>query len=179
MSNIIRTFTDKYKDLGNFESTINNVCVLDIAHAGSQLCRFGGHSKRFCSVTDHSRLVSYIVKEDKFKPLALAHDCGESYFIEMPRPLKIMFPEYRDKEQGANSLILKKFKIHQSSLAWKKVKEADEMAFLIERTLYFGDEDLTNAREFLRSIKWVASNGTSMSKRLFIERWKELGIKYE
>jgi len=176
MSNIIRTVSNNYIDLSNFHKTIDNVTIEDIAHSGSQLCRYGGHSKRFCPINDHSRLVSYLVKEKKYKPLGLGHDTGESYYVEVPRPLKILLPNYRKLEHGATLLILNKYKIFNDKAAWERVKEFDELAYLIERVVYWGDEDSIGAKKILKKIDWEPAKSFKQGKELFLKRWRELDI---
>jgi hypothetical protein len=64
----------------------------DIARALANQCRFGGHSRVFYSVAQHSVIVSQLVEqcsgdtEDVFA--ALMHDAAEAYLGDMPHPLK-------------------------------------------------------------------------------------------
>ena len=64
----------------------------DIARSLANQCRFGGHSRVFYSVAQHSVLVSELVEsrggdgEDAFA--ALMHDATEAYLGDMPHPLK-------------------------------------------------------------------------------------------
>lgn len=69
------------------------VNIVDIAHALSQLCRYGGHSKRFYSVAEHSVLLSHMVSpENAFA--ALMHDATEAYVVDVPRPIKPHLKNY-------------------------------------------------------------------------------------
>ena len=64
----------------------------DIACALGNLCRFGGHSRVFYSVAQHSVIVSRLVEdrrgdvEDVFA--AFMHDASEAYLGDMPHRLK-------------------------------------------------------------------------------------------
>jgi uncharacterized protein len=64
----------------------------DIARALANQCRFGGHSRVFYSVAQHSVIVSELVEqrggdtEDVFA--ALMHDATEAYLGDMPHPIK-------------------------------------------------------------------------------------------
>lgn len=64
----------------------------DIARALANLRRFGGHSRAFSSVAQHSVIVSQLVEqrggdaEDVFA--ALMQDAAEAYLGDMPHPLK-------------------------------------------------------------------------------------------
>src|SRR5918997_350860 len=68
----------------------------DIARALANQCRFGGHSRVFYSVAQHSVIVSELVEErggdveDVFA--ALMHDATEAYLGDMPHPLKHRSP---------------------------------------------------------------------------------------
>ena len=62
-TNHIRTYTGKYIDV--FNMNIGDIEILDIAHALSQVPRFGGHLPRFFSVAQHSVNCAEITKNNK------------------------------------------------------------------------------------------------------------------
>lgn len=82
--------------------------IIDIAHALSNLCRFGGHVKTFYSVAEHSVYVSYHTKP-KEALVGLLHDASEAYLVDMPRPIKTYMPQYRDIEENLQRFISQKF----------------------------------------------------------------------
>ena len=94
-SKTIRTFTGKTINI--FEPDPEQICIEDIAHALSNLCRFNGHTKRFYSVAQHC-VSCYNMVDVKYKKAALLHDAAEAYLTDLPRPIKNEMPEYRDLE---------------------------------------------------------------------------------
>lgn len=75
----------------------NDLEIEDVAHALSNLCRWGGHVKRFYSVAEHSVHVSRCVPPNHAFA-ALMHDATEAYVIDVPRPLKRALVNYADIE---------------------------------------------------------------------------------
>ena len=107
-----------------------DICIEDIAHALSNLCRFGGHSTRFYSVAQHSLHVSKLCA-DEHKLIGLMHDASEAYVGDMVRPLKYELPQYRDIEQKVWLCIA-----GQLDLPWAipdAVKQCDDVALVTER----------------------------------------------
>ena len=81
----MQTFTGR--QFWPLEPDPGDVCIEDIAHHLSMICRFGGASWRFYSVAEHSVLVSY-----KAGLNGLLHDAAEAYIGDMIRPLKRSVP---------------------------------------------------------------------------------------
>jgi len=88
------------KQLFIFEPERSVICIEDIAHSLSYICRYGGHCTRFYSVAQHSFLVAELMLRhvsglaipfreacDMVKA-ALLHDAAEYVLGDMLRPLK-------------------------------------------------------------------------------------------
>ena len=103
----------------------------DIARALANQCRFGGHSRVFYSVAQHSVIVSELVEqgggdvEDVFA--ALMHDATEAYLGDMPHPLKHRSPlgaAFKAAEDHLEQAIRDRFGIRADVPAIKRVDRA-------------------------------------------------------
>lgn len=103
----IHTFTGRFFPLDPRE---NEIDIETIAHALSNLCRFGGHVNRFYSVAQHSVLCSRMAP-DEHKLEALLHDASEAYLVDMPSPIKAMLPDYKAMEHNIELVIAAKFNL--------------------------------------------------------------------
>ena len=111
MSNCITTYTGKHFDPTQPEK--ERICIDDIAHALSLLCRGNGHVKTFFSVGQHCILCA---KEAMARGLprrlalaALLHDASECYMSDVPRPFKKSLPEYQRQEEKLLCIIYEKY----------------------------------------------------------------------
>ena len=107
----ITTYTGLHMD--PLEPSADLICIEDIAHALSLLCRGNGHVKTFWSVGQHCIACA---KEAEARKLperivlaCLLHDAGECYMSDVPRPVKQSLPGYREAEDRLLSVIYKKF----------------------------------------------------------------------
>jgi uncharacterized protein len=111
----------------------------DIWHALSLLCRFGGHCLSFYSVAEHSVRVAQLVA--KWAPFdywlqlhALYHDASEAYLIDVPRPVKVLLPEYKEAEKRTHAVILEAIGFPPLSAADAQlIKLADDTLLATER----------------------------------------------
>jgi 5'-deoxynucleotidase YfbR-like HD superfamily hydrolase len=112
----------------------------DIARALANQCRFGGHSRAFYSVAQHSVLVSRLVEErggdaeDVFA--ALMHDASEAYLGDMPHPLKHRSPlgvAFKDAEEHLERAIRDRFAIRADV---PEIKRADRALLATERRAF-------------------------------------------
>jgi len=109
-----------------------DICIEDIAHALSNICRFTGHTKHFYSVAQHSYYVSHQVPQEHALA-ALLHDASEAYISDVSKPVKELgvMGAYKQIEHLIMQAIAQKFGIqypfHES------IKEADERMLFTEK----------------------------------------------
>jgi len=117
----------------------DDIDLVDIAHALSNLCRFTGHTSEFYSVAQHSYLVSVLC--DKYPLYGLLHDASEAYLLDLATPIKHLpqLEEYRNAERWLQGMILLQFGIRDIEIP-AEVKECDMAAGIIEG-LSFMPED--------------------------------------
>lgn len=102
---------------------IDQIQIVDIAHALSGICRWGGHCQTFYSVAQHSLIVSSLLPQ-RLALWGLLHDAAEAYLADIPRPVKTRMPEFVHAERRLLRVIAKRF-----GLVWPippEVFEADD-----------------------------------------------------
>lgn len=110
---------------------LEDIAIVDIAHALSMQCRFGGHVRSFYSVAQHSFLASYIVPPADAL-WALLHDASEAYLMDLPTPVKETGPlaGYRGVEAQLQRTIYQAFGL--SGDEPESVRDADLALLLLE-----------------------------------------------
>ncbi|MBS1879386.1 MAG: hypothetical protein JST31_07735 [Actinobacteria bacterium] len=105
-----------------------SIVIEDIAQALANQCRFGGHSRVFYSVAQHSTIVAEVCAERGASPAealaALLHDAGEAYLVDLPHPLKHrseLGPPYKKAEELLEEAIRVRFELVPQPAAMKPV----------------------------------------------------------
>lgn len=106
--NCIRTYSGLYVNV--FEPTLDMLCIEDIAHALSNMPRFGGHTRKFYSVAQHS-VICATMAIPEYELDTLMHDAAEAYLLDMPKPIKRGLDVYNDLENKMMALIAQKFNL--------------------------------------------------------------------
>ncbi len=112
----------------------------DIARALANLCRFGGHSKAFYSVAQHSAIVCDLLEERGATPdelmAALLHDAAEAYLGDLPHPLKHrseLGAAFRVAEKRLEAVIEQRFSLPQAA---GRIKPLDKALLAQERRIF-------------------------------------------
>lgn len=111
MGDYITTFTGKH--FYPMSPDPMAICIEDIAHALSLICRGNGHVHKFWSVAEHCICCA---KEAEARGLSarvilacLLHDASECYMSDVPRPFKKEMDAYQEQEENLLSTIYEKF----------------------------------------------------------------------
>jgi len=112
------------------------IVLEDVALALSRTCRYGGHTKRFYSVAEHTILMADWVLDqpwgDYKKALtALHHDDAEAYIGDLPRPCKQNIPQFKAIETGIDKVLAERFSLEYPFEPW--LKTADTAILIDER----------------------------------------------
>jgi uncharacterized protein len=126
----IQTYTGK--QFWPLEPRLEDIDIRDIAHALSNLCRYGGHVEKFYSVAQHCVLVSQVVPREHALR-GLLHDASEAYLIDVPRPIKRSegMEAYRIAEKRLEAAIYERFGL--SAEDPKCIKTADNQLLRTEQ----------------------------------------------
>lgn len=147
--------------------------ISDIAHGLSNVCRFGGQSKEFYSVAQHSVAASYLVPDcDRFA--ALMHDAAEAFIGDIPKPLKELLPDYKVIEKRVESAVFERFNLRNPLPP--SVKHADLIMLATEQRDLMPPHD--DEWALVRGISPLKTTIKPVSPaeayRLFMARFEEL-----
>ena len=144
-----------------FNPKIEDIKIIDIAHALSNLCRYGGHTPKFYSVAQHSVICSYEAGTPREQLDFLMHDSTEAYLIDLPSPIKKNMQNYVDIENNLYTFISAAFNL--TNPLQPRVKEVDRLVLEFEYRHFFEEEGLKF--EF-----WSPEE----AKKMFLDRFEEL-----
>ena len=175
-----------------FDPREYEVCLDDIAHSLAMKCRFGGFSRMFYSVAEHSIRVADYLKDNGYSKelqlLGLMHDAAEAFLPDFIGPAKeFWFVDLtdstgqkklvpaKDLELLIQCVLFKKFKIRLPTTresiivhrADKKLLATEKRDVLAESLVW--DEELPPPLS-----RVIQPMELGRSKRLFLEKFKEL-----
>ena len=126
--------------------------MIDIAHALSNLCRYTGHCRQFYSVAEHCVIGTSAMARRLTMPkeliienqkLFLLHDAAEAYMNDLCRPVKKMpeFRQYEEAEYGLQNAINRRFHLPLDPLTYLPVSEMDNVMLATEAKILFSQTD--------------------------------------
>lgn len=126
-----------------------DVDIIGVAHALSQVCRFNGHTRFIWSIAQHSLLVEKIISEyteykDNYRVrlIGLLHDASEAYISDLLRPFKKEIKEYGKIEAAVENCILTFCNITDvTDKEWEIVKKADDTALMVEAKVLMNPDE--------------------------------------
>lgn len=169
----IRTFTGK--KFYPLDPRPDEIDILDIAHALSNVCRYTGHCSHFYSVAQHSVLVSRHC--DPANALwGLLHDAAEAYLADVARPVKRDMRGLKEIEERLMRAVAEVF-----NLSWPEPPDVKliDTRILIDEMHHFmpNPEDGDHLGERL-GIQ-IIPLPPPQAKQLFLNRYVELLCKPE
>lgn len=136
----INTYTGKKFDF--LEIRQEDICIEDVAHALSLICRFNGHTNEFYSVAEHCVRMARSASLPGPVVWKLMHDAAEAYIGDMVSPLKYGegMDMFRHQESRIMEVIADKFQLPElTGDMMVDIKEADHIMRVTEqRDLFIG-----------------------------------------
>lgn len=187
--NHITTFTGLQVDLS--APTPEMICIEDIAHHLSMLCRWAGATKSFFSVAQHSVLVSKICPWELQK-WALLHDAAEAYIGDLTRPLKVLLRQMDPDSPGSFDMIetgLMRAIAEKFNLGWPEpptLAEFDDQIQRVEAELFMLHDGQFLSREGTMTKiatlgtqqaitpAYLVPNAPSEAETMFLWRYKKI-----
>lgn len=158
--------------------------LLDIAHALSQTCRYGGHCREFYSVAEHSIMVADIMELRSLGDPGegLMHDATEAYLSDVPAPFKPFLPDWQAIDHDLEIAMRAYYGIGEKTMGCKK---ADMLALYIEAYFLMPDQGtcfsdpwgLKSEAATLRFLWSPKRPDRERLKEMFLQRARHYGIR--
>ena len=122
-----------------------NIHIEDIAHALSYICRGNGHVKNFFSVGQHCINCTLEAMARGYSRRVclgcLLHDAGEAYMSDVPRPIKVGMPQYKEWENEILRVVYIKY-LGSELTAEEEclVKQVDDDMLYYDMKVLLGEE---------------------------------------
>jgi hypothetical protein len=165
----IQTYTGK--KFWPLDPRPEDVDIVDIAHALSMQCRFGGHCTRFYSTAEHSVYVSHHCGSAAL--IGLLHDGSEAYLLDMLAPIKEYMPDYKAAEKRCQAAVYRAFGLPE--VPPPGIKIADRRMLKTERMQIMAasaDAWVIDAEDSLPI--QIAGWSPTVAKVAFLDRFEQL-----
>lgn len=155
----------------------DEIRVEDVAYSLSRLCRYNGHTRRHYSVAEHCCLMADWVAEQEWSTprdvlTALHHDDAEYIIGDLPRPVKVMMPQFKEVETVLDQALARKFGTVWPFPDW--LKELDARILVDERRSVMNPSDNEWGTDTLEPLglrfKWLTGRSSWLTRRAFLRR---------
>lgn len=142
------TFIETYTGLPfDFrEPVLDNINMIDIAHALSNQCRYSGHTRYHFSTAQHCCLLAEFVADRGGSAIEcfqiLIHDAAEAYLVDIPRPVKQFMPEYRVWDKRVNDAVRARYGL--SKLAMPSYQDDIDSRIIVDERAALMDDQRKN-----------------------------------
>jgi hypothetical protein len=130
----ITTATGSPFDLARPETWDGSVDSIAIGLGNT--CRFGGQTRGFYSVAEHSVHVMDLVRQGGYPPVlqlaALLHDAHEAFYGDVVAPMKPLVPELVRLMERFDRVCEERFDLPAGILSHEQVKVADRIMLRVE-----------------------------------------------
>ena len=185
--------TQAVKQFNFINPKVEDIHILDIARALSNICRFGGHTSSFYSVAEHSIITAEILEQknaNKITVLAgLLHDATEAYMGDMPRPIKGSLPQHILEGYRIRFLMLSEFitferfqlvddEDSKDMVDWQLISEIDRRLCITEaKALGLWNLDWSDQGDSLpfNLHLWTSAEAEHLFVVNFTELWEAVG----
>lgn len=157
------------------------ICIEDIAHALSMLCRANGHFKTFYSVCQHS--INCMEEAEargyslRIQLACLLHDASEAYLSDVTRPVKHCIPKYLEIEKPLQDAIWSKYLDQPlSQEETTQVFQIDD-AMLYHEFVALMNTKLSDTEPVLQTNPVFEFTGFAQAESEFLERFHQLKQK--
>ena len=193
----VETYSGRYVDTQH--PGVSTIHLDDIAHALSNICRYGGHSRWHYSVAQHAVFVSERLRRRGYSRAVqlggLHHDDPEAYLSDIPRPTKgLLGPRYETLTRRMElaifvALDLGRYGVTEDMLHGEEIKDSDNWSLFVEAKHLLPSQGINWAgsqlddwgvrRDGLPSRivtpdYWLGQISPMTAKGLFLARHKEL-----
>lgn len=175
LSDGIRVYSGAMFDYNNPGAA--DIAIEDIAHGLSNICRYAGQCKHFYSVAQHAVNASFIVPpEHAFD--TLMHDTAEAFTNDIPTPLKVALPVFKQLEIRIESAMSELFGFTYPLAP--EVKLADAQMLALEKEVLLPNDK--SEWEMLRGVQYahlrtlvdLSSWTPERAKHEFMDRFQEV-----
>jgi hypothetical protein len=175
-----RILTSRRVWINPIDPMARDINIYDIAHALSQICRYGGHTPVFYSVAEHSLRVADVldsVGAYEYHLAGLMHDSAEAYLSDITAPVKHNLVGYDAYEDRMLQCICERFNILPVAKVYSDVvKFADRCILATEMRDLFNDSGYNlYGTPLIEPLLLSRVMSPSQASNAFLDRFKDYG----